>query len=93
MDVDLEKIFARGHPAVLMGRLAQRIEDKRRRRLIRRSREAGIMAEGGVSERHAGTPHGGPVSPWLANVLRDDVDKELERRGHAFVRFADDGKV
>lgn len=76
-----------------MGRLAKRIEDKRLLRLIRRYLEAGIMVHGVVIERHEGTPQGGPLSPLLANVLLDEVDKELERRGHAFVRFADDCNV
>ena len=61
--------------------------------LIRRYLEAGIMANGVVMERHEGTPQGGPLSPLLANVLLDEVDKELEKRGHAFVRYADDCNV
>ena len=68
-----------------MGRLAKRIADKRMLGLIRRYLEAGIMAHGVVMERHEGTPQGGPLSPLLANVLLDEVDKELEKRGHAFV--------
>ena len=62
-------------------------------RIIRRYLEAGIMADGVVTERHEGTPQGGPLSPLLANVLLDGVDKELERRGHRFVRYADDCNV
>jgi hypothetical protein len=93
VDVDLEKFFDRGNHDVLMGRLAKRIADKRLLRLIRRYLEAGIMAHGVVIERHEGTPHGGPLSPLLANVLLDEVDKELEKRRHAFVRFADDGNL
>src|SRR6185312_7930081 len=62
-------------------------------RLIRRYLEAGVLAEGVVVERHEGTPQGGPLSPLLANVLLDDVDKELERRGHRFARYADDCNV
>ena len=69
---------------------AQRIADTRMLRLMRRYLEAGVMAFGVVIERHEGTPQGGPMSPLLANVLLDEVDRELERRGHAFVRFADD---
>jgi group II intron reverse transcriptase/maturase len=93
VDVDLEKFFDRVNHDVLMGRLAKRIEDKRMLRLIRRYLEAGVMANGVVIERHEGTPQGGPLSPLLANVLLDEVDKELERRRHAFVRFADDCNV
>ncbi len=62
-------------------------------RLTRRYLEAGVMLNGVVMERHEGTPQGGPLSPLLANVLLDEVDKELEKRGHAFVRYADDGNV
>jgi len=93
VDVDLEKFFDRVNHDVLMGRLAKRIEDKRVLGLIRRYLEAGMMANGVVIERHEGTPQGGPLSPLLANVLLDEVDKELERRGHAFVRYADDCNV
>ena len=73
-----------------MGRLAKQIEDKRVLGLIRRYLEAGVMASGVVMERYEGTPQGGPLSPLLANVLLDEVDKELEKRGHAFARYADD---
>jgi retron-type reverse transcriptase len=90
VDVDLEKFFDRVNHDVLMGRLAKRIEDKRVLGLIRRCLEAGVMANGVATERHEGTPQGGPLSPLLANVLLDEVDKELEKRGHAFVRYADD---
>src|SRR6202011_1044564 len=93
VDVDLEKFFDRVNHDVLMGRLAKRIPDKRVLRLIRRYLEAGIMANGVVVERHEGTPQGGPLSPLLANVFLDEVDKELEKRGHAFVRYADDCNV
>lgn len=93
VDVDLEKFFDRVNHDVLLGRLAKRIEDKRLLRLIRRYLSAGMMADGVVAERHEGTPQGGPLSPLLANVLLDEVDKELERRGHAFVRYADDLNV
>ena len=93
VDVDLEKFFDRVNHDVLMGRLAKRIEDKRVLRLIRRYLETGVMANGVVIERHEGTPQGGPLSPLLANVLLDEVDKELEKRGHAFVRYADDCNV
>src|SRR5437867_11461554 len=93
VDVDLEKFFDRVNHDVLMGRLAKRVGDVRLLGLIRRYLEAGIMADGVVTERHEGTPQGGPLSPLLANVLLDDVDKELESRGHAFARYADDCNV
>jgi RNA-directed DNA polymerase len=78
---------------VLMARLARRVSDKRVLRLIRRYLEAGVMVNGVVMERSEGTPQVGPLSPLLANVLLDEVDKELEKRGHAFVRYADDCNV
>jgi RNA-directed DNA polymerase len=93
VDVDVEKFFDRVNHDVLMGRLARRVGDRRLLRLIRRYLVAGVMAGGVVVERHEGTPQGGPLSPLLANVLLDEVDKELERRGHAFVRYADDLRV
>jgi group II intron reverse transcriptase/maturase len=93
VDVDLEKFFDRVNHDILMGKLAKRIEDKRVLRMIRRYLEAGVMLNGVVMERHEGTPQGGPLSPLLANVLLDEVDKELEKRSHAFVRYADDGNV
>jgi len=89
-DVDLEKFFDNVNFDVLLGRLAKRIKDKRMLGLIRRYLEAGIMVNGVVMERYQGTPQGGPLSPLLANVLLDEVDKELERRGLSFVRYADD---
>ena len=94
VDVDLEKFFDRVNHDVLMGKLAKRIEDRRVLLVIRRYLEAGVMAQGGVViERCEGTPQGGPLSPLLANVLLDEVDKELEKRGHLFVRYADDCNV
>jgi RNA-directed DNA polymerase len=93
VDVDLEKFFDRVNHDVLMGRLEQRIADRRVLGLIRRYLDAGVLANGVVIERHEGTPQGGPLSPLLANVLLDEVDKELETRGHAFVRYADDLNV
>lgn len=93
VDVDLEKFFDRVNHDVLMGKLGKRITDARVLKLIRRYLEAGAMADGVVLERHEGTPQGGPLSPLLANVLLDEVDKELERRGHRFVRYADDCNV
>jgi RNA-directed DNA polymerase len=93
VDVDLETFFDRVNHDVLMGKLANRIRDRRVLGLIRRYLEAGVMVEGVVMERPEGTPQGGPLSPLLANVLLDEVDKELEKRGHAFVRYADDCNV
>jgi RNA-directed DNA polymerase len=93
VDVDLEKFFDRVNHDVLMGKIAKRIPDRRVLVLIRRYLNAGVMAEGVVVERREGTPQGGPLSPLLANVLLDEVDKELEKRGHAFVRYADDCNV
>jgi RNA-directed DNA polymerase len=78
---------------ILMDRVAKRIADKAVLRLIRRYLEAGILAHGVAQERWEGTPQGGPLSPLLANVLLDEVDRELERRGHKFVRYADDCNV
>jgi RNA-directed DNA polymerase len=93
VDLDLEKFFDRVNHDVLMSRLARRIEDKRILRLIRRYLQAGMMEEGLVSLRVEGTPQGGPLSPLLSNVLLDDLDKELEQRGHRFVRYADDCNI
>jgi len=93
VDIDLEKFFDRVNHDILMGRLAKRITDRRVLRLIRRYLNTGVLVHGVVIERHEGTPQGGPLSPLLANVLLDEVDKELERRGHAFVRYADDLNV
>jgi RNA-directed DNA polymerase len=93
VDIDLEKFFDRVNHDMLMGRLAKRMTDARVLRLIRRYLEAGVLANGVVIERQEGTPQGGPLSPLLANILLDEVDKELERRGHAFVRYADDLNV
>jgi RNA-directed DNA polymerase len=93
VDVDLEKFFDRVNHDILMERLSRRIDDKAVLRLIRRYLVAGIMDGGVVMERYEGTPQGGPLSPLLANVLLDEVDRELERRGHLFVRYADDCNV
>ena len=93
VDVDLKSFFDRVNHDVLMGMLSNRIADKTVLGLIRRYLEAGVMANGVVVERHQGTPQGGPLSPLLANVLLDVVDKELEKRGHAFSRYADDCNV
>jgi group II intron reverse transcriptase/maturase len=93
VDLDLEKFFDRVHHDLLMDRLSRRIADKTVLRLVRRYLEAGVMVHGVKVERHEGTPQGGPLSPLLANVLLDEVDQELQRRGHAFVRYADDCNV
>jgi retron-type reverse transcriptase len=90
VDVDLEKFFDRVHHDVRMGRRARRIADVRVLGWIRRSLEAGMFAHGVGVERYEGTPQGGPLSPLLANVLWDEVDQERTRRGHRFVRYADD---
>ena len=93
VDVDLEKFFDRVNHDILMDRLAKRIADKAVLRLIRHYLNAGIMANGVMQMRVEGTPQGGPLSPLLANVLLDEVDRELERKGHKFVRYADDCNV
>jgi RNA-directed DNA polymerase len=93
VDVDLEKFFDRVNHDILIDRLRKRIPDGRVIRLIRAYLNSGIMNHGVVQERVMGTPQGGPLSPLLANVLLDEVDKELERRGHCFVRYADDCNV
>ena len=93
VDVDLEKFFDRVNHDVLMDRLTKWIADPAVLRLIRRYLEVGIMMHGVVQERYEGTPQGGPLSPLLANVLLDEVDRALERQGHRFVRYADDCNV
>jgi len=93
VDMDLEKFFDRVNHDILMARLSKRIKDKRVLRLIRRYLTAGLMSGGVVSGRAQGTPQGGPLSPLLSNILLDDLDKELERRGHAFCRYADDCNI
>ena len=93
VDLDLEKFFDRVNHDLLMGRLARRIGDQRMLRLIRRYLEAGVMLNGVVVDREEGTPQGGPLSPLLANILLDELDKELERRGLAFCRYADDCNI
>ena len=93
VDMDLEKFFDRVNHDVLMSRVVRRVKDKRVLLLIRRYLQAEMMEGGVVSPRTQGTPQGGPLSPLLSNVLLDELDKELERRGHRFVRYADDSNV
>jgi RNA-directed DNA polymerase len=93
VDLDLEKFFDRVNHDVLMGLVAKRVEDKRVLLLIRRFLQAGMMEGGLVSPRIEGTPQGGPLSPFLSNVMLHELDVELERRGHRFVRYADDCNV
>jgi RNA-directed DNA polymerase len=93
VDLDLEKFFDRVNHDILMARLARRIGDKRLLRIVRRFLEAGMMCEGVCGRRFEGTPQGGPLSPLLANLLLDDLDKMLEARGHRFCRYADDVNI
>lgn len=93
VDLDLEKFFDRVNHDILMARLARRIADKRLLRIVRRFLQAGMMCNGVCVEREEGTPQGGPLSPLLANLLLDDLDKELEKRGHRFCRYADDCNI
>ncbi len=93
VDVDLEKFFDRVNHDILIDRLRKRIDDAGVIRLIRAYLNSGIMSDGVVLERYQGTPQGGPLSPLLANVLLDDVDKVLEKHGHCFARYADDCNV
>jgi RNA-directed DNA polymerase len=93
VDMDLEKFFDRVNHDLLMSRLARRIGDKRLLKIIRRFLQAGMMQQGVCIDRYEGTPQGGPLSPLLANLLLDDLDRELERRGHKFCRYADDCNI
>jgi len=93
VDIDLEKFFDRVNHDKLMGRVAQRVSDKRLLKLIRAFLNAGVMENGLVSPTDEGAPQGGPLSPLLSNLVLDDLDTELERRGHRFVRYADDSNI
>lgn len=93
VDLDLEKFFDRVNHDILMSRVAREVEDKRVLKLIRRYLEAGVMRDGLTQQRTEGTPQGGPLSPLLSNILLNDLDRELERRGHKFCRYADDCNI
>ena len=93
VDIDLEKFFDRVNHDILMSRIARQVSDARVLKLIRRYLEAGLMRGGMVTRRREGTPQGGPLSPLLSNILLTDWDRELERRGHAFCRYADDCNI
>lgn len=93
VDLDLAKFFDRVNHDILMSRVARKVKDGRVLKLIRRYLEAGMMSEGVVSARTEGTPQGGPLSPLLSNILLTDLDRELERRGHRFCRYADDCNI
>jgi RNA-directed DNA polymerase len=93
VDIDLAQFFDRVNHDILMARLARHVDDKRLLRLVRRFLQAGLMRGGVCVAREEGTPQGGPLSPLLANLLLDDLDKELERRGHGFCRYADDCNI
>src|SRR5690606_36840529 len=93
VDIDLEKFFDRVNHDKLMGQLTKRIEDKRLLQLIHKYLKTGIMMNGVVMNSEEGTPQGGPLSPLLSNIDLDELDKELEKRGHQFVRYADDCNI
>jgi RNA-directed DNA polymerase len=93
VDIDLEKFFDRVNHDILMSRLVKRIDDKRLLKIIRRFLEAGMMLQGVCIEREQGLAQGGPLSPLMSNLLLDEMDKELERRGHKFCRYADDANI
>jgi RNA-directed DNA polymerase len=93
VELDLEKFFDRVNHDVLMAYVQRQVEDKRVLKLIRRYLEAGVMSGGIASRRQEGTPQGGPLSPLLSNILLNELDQELTRRGHRFVRYADDANI
>lgn len=93
VDIDLEKFFDRVNHDILMSRVARKVKDKKVLLLIRKYLQAGIMGNGITMASQEGTPQGGPLSPLLSNIILDDLDKELERRGHSFCRYADDCNI
>jgi len=93
VDLDLEKFFDRVNHDKLMGQIAKRVEDRRLLKLIRAFLNAGVMENGLVSPSVEGTPRGGPLSPLLSNLVLDELDQELGRRGHCYVRYADDCNI
>lgn len=93
VDLDLEKFFDRVNHDIVMSRVARQVKDERVLKLIRRYLEAGLMQDGLIKPRTQGSPQGGPLSPLLSNILLTDLDRELERRGHSFCRYADDCNV
>ena len=93
VDIDLEKFFDRVNHDMLMARVARVVKDKRVLKLIRAYLNSGVMVNGVVMETEEGTPQGGPLSPLLSNIMLDDLDRELEKRGHKFVRYADDCNI
>lgn len=93
VDIDLEKYFDRVNHDILMSRLARRIGDRRLLKILREFLKAGILQNGVCTRREEGTPQGGPLSPLLSNILLDELDRELERRGHKFCRYADDCNI
>jgi RNA-directed DNA polymerase len=93
IDLDLEKFFDRVNHDTLMSQIAKRVEDKRLLKLIRAFLNAGVMENGLVSPSVEGTPQGGPLSPLLSNLVLDELDRELERRRHRYVRYADDSNI
>lgn len=93
VDIDLEKFFDRVNHDILMARVAREVKDKKVLKLIRAYLNSGVMVNGVVVDTEEGTPQGGPLSPLLSNIMLDDLDKELEKRGHKFVRYADDSNI
>jgi len=93
VDIDIEKFFDRVNHDMLMARVARKITDKRVLKLVRSYLNAGVMRDGVVIGKHKGTPQGGPLSPLLSNIVLDDLDKELTKRGHKYTRYADDCNI